>query len=338
MKIHYFQRYHSKENVSTANTMLLLYRLYSYSPNKFYQFLKSSEFFSGTFEPEISFTMQKKSESSIPDAIIFQDSFKIVVETKLYNKFDLDQLERHLSSFKDEHFKILISLAPEQMPEDKLSQFKSVLSEYNRDKNIHIIHVNTTFENLANAISRIIDERDYEMQEVLEDYLDYCYYDGLIPASDAWKIMRMQLAGTTFNFNIKEGVYYDSAEHGFRSHDYLGLYTGKSVRAIGKVCARITASLTENGMQYIAEYGELTDERKQKIIDAIEDSVSYGYDLKAYAHRYFFVEKFYETDFKKTSLYPPMGTRIFDLSSILEMKELPSTEEIAKLLKSKTWE
>ena len=30
MKIHYFQRYHEKENVATANTMLLLSRLYQY--------------------------------------------------------------------------------------------------------------------------------------------------------------------------------------------------------------------------------------------------------------------------------------------------------------------
>lgn len=34
MKIHYFQRYHEKENVATANTMLLLSRLYSYSSDK----------------------------------------------------------------------------------------------------------------------------------------------------------------------------------------------------------------------------------------------------------------------------------------------------------------
>ena len=40
MKIHYFQRYHTKENVSTANTMLLLSRLYQYSPDRFFLFLK----------------------------------------------------------------------------------------------------------------------------------------------------------------------------------------------------------------------------------------------------------------------------------------------------------
>ena len=41
MNIHYFQRYHRKEDVATANTMLLLSRLYSYSPTVFYTFLKN---------------------------------------------------------------------------------------------------------------------------------------------------------------------------------------------------------------------------------------------------------------------------------------------------------
>ncbi|MBQ4529583.1 MAG: hypothetical protein IJA36_03070 [Lachnospiraceae bacterium] len=44
MKIHYFQRYHEKENVVTANTMLLLSRLYAYSADKFFRFLKSEYF------------------------------------------------------------------------------------------------------------------------------------------------------------------------------------------------------------------------------------------------------------------------------------------------------
>lgn len=35
MNIHYFQRYNQKENVASANTMLLLSRLYFYSSDKF---------------------------------------------------------------------------------------------------------------------------------------------------------------------------------------------------------------------------------------------------------------------------------------------------------------
>ena len=98
MKIHYFQRYHGKENVATANTMLLLSRLYTYSPDKFFRFLKS-EVFSGAFEPEIVFTLQEKSVDSVPDATIMQEGFKIVVETKLTDWFHSDQLMNHLKAF-----------------------------------------------------------------------------------------------------------------------------------------------------------------------------------------------------------------------------------------------
>lgn len=153
---------------------------------------------------------------------------------------------------------------------------------------------------MANAIQDVIDDRDYEMQEVLDDYLNYCYTDGLIPVCDSWKYMRMQLAGTTFDFNLEESVYYDKAERGFRTHDYLGLYKNKSVRAVGKVCARVTAVESEDGVKYNAEYGELTEERKEKILLAMQDGDSHGYDLRSVEHRYFFVERFYETDFKKS--------------------------------------
>ena len=83
MNIHYFQRYHNKENVVTANTMLLLSRLYNYSSDKFYRLLKTY-FFGESFEPEISFALQERSDESVPDAAILQPSFKIIVETKLH--------------------------------------------------------------------------------------------------------------------------------------------------------------------------------------------------------------------------------------------------------------
>ena len=337
MKIHYFQRYHEKENVATANTMLLLSRLYSYSPDRFFRFLKS-KFFSDSFEPEIVFTLQEKSVKSIPDATITQEAFKIVVETKLSDWFYSDQLVRHLQSFGDEKYKVMITLAPEPMAEEKLADFEAKLKEYNAAQKHPVIHMNTTFEHLANAIQEIIDDRDYEMQEVLDDYLNYCYNDDLITASDSWKFMRMQLAGTTFDFNVRENVYYDNAERGFRAHDYLGLYKNKSVRAVGKVVARITAIETENGVRYNAEFGNLTYERKEKIRLAMEDGDSHGYDLRNIEHRYFFVDRFYDTDFKKVTPRAPMGTRIFDLSALLDMTKLPTdTAVIAALLKEKFW-
>ena len=131
MKVHYFQRYHGKENVATANTMLLLSRLYGYSSDKFFKLIKSellkSEFDSNSFDPEIIFGLQAKSQDSIPDAVITQDSFKIVVETKTLSSFNKNQLLRHLKSFGDEKYKVIITLATAPMAEKIKSSFDSVV-------------------------------------------------------------------------------------------------------------------------------------------------------------------------------------------------------------------
>ena len=53
------------------------------------------------------------------------------------------------------------------------------------------------------------------------------------------------------------------------------------------------------------------------------------------------MEKFYETDFRKTSKSAPQGNRLSDICQVLEIKdskELPDTEKIAEALKNKTWE
>ncbi len=156
MKIHYFQRYHEKENVATANTMLLLSRLYSYSPDKFFRFLKS-EFFSDSFEPGIVFNLQEKSAHSIPDATITQEGFKIVVETKMSDWFYSEQLIKHLESFGDQKYKVIITFAPELMADNKKSDFERQLREYNIKQTYPVIHINTTFELLVNTIQDIID-------------------------------------------------------------------------------------------------------------------------------------------------------------------------------------
>lgn len=70
----------------------------------------------------------------------------------------------------------------------------------------------------------------------------------------------------------------------------------------------------------------------------MEDALSYGYDLKKYKHKYFFVNKFYETDFRKVSKGGSMGARIFDLTKILNTDKLPEVDQIAEILKEKTWE
>ncbi len=277
MKIHYFQRYHQKENVATANTMLLLSRLYSNSPSNFFLFFQSL-FLSDTFEPEIVFNLQEKSRYGIPDATITQEGFKIIVETKLSGDFDVDQLLRHLESFDDQKYKVLLTLAPEPMYCKWKDEFDEKLKDFNLKHKYPVQHVNTTFEEIHNKVHASIEDRDYEMRGVLADFLDYCNDDNLIKGADSWKRMRMQLAGATFDFNFNNNLYYNDYDRKFSPHKYLGLYKNKSVRAIGKIIAIITRTFSEEEFKYDSELGELTEERKHLIEEAIEDGKMYGLD------------------------------------------------------------
>ena len=150
--------------------------------------------------------------------------------------------------------------------------------------------------------------------------------------------MRVQNSDETFDFDFENDIYYDKEVRGFKNYGYIGLYKDKSVRAIGKICARIIAFEKDNELVFESEYGEITDERKEKISEAIKDSVNHnGYDLKTIRHRYFFVDKFYGTDFKKESKGALQGAKKFDLSEYVGTEELPDTAEIANILNGKYW-
>ena len=66
-----------------------------------------------------------------------------------------------------------------------------------------------------------------------------------------------------------------------------------------------------------------------------EIAKKYGYDMTN--SRYFVVDEFYETDFKKETPYAPMGSRMFDLTEVLGTDKLPSTKDLADQLRKKTW-
>lgn len=53
--------------------------------------------------------------------------------------------------------------------------------------------------------------------------------------------------------------------------------------------------------------------------------------------KYFFVEKFYETDLKKITPRVPMGTRIFDLTQVLGTEGIPDTDKLTQHLMNESW-
>lgn len=339
MKVHFFQRYHSKENVATANALLLLTRMYASSAVEFFYFLSNYILPYGT-EAEISFELQKKTKTkrSVLDACISQPSFKIAIETKLDNNFDMQQLEKHLDVFDSERYKILLTLDPEELNSNEKNDIKRILKEYN-DKNGNkiVIHRHLTFQDLVAKVGDCLGNDNREMKQILADYNTCCFQSGLI--SNADKMMRVRLAGDTFDANKRLNLYYDPSSKGFSGHEYLGLYKDKAVRLIGKIQAVVDAEVIDgNEIEYSVRRGKLTDDIKNRIKEAIEDSKQYGYDLDNVQHCFFVVEKFYDTFFEKTSAGALMGIKFFNLSDVLNKKVLPNNvSRIAEELRTKTW-
>lgn len=338
MKIHYFQRYHSKENVDTANTMLMLSRLYQYNADKFYLFLNDL-ILKESDTVEINFDLQHSGNSSVPDAVISQKSFKVVVETKLYNNFSQNQLLNHLKQFNTEEIKVLLTLDPLPIKTNFLEEFKKSLEEYN-SQNIEklltpIKHIHITFNELIKSIEDVIDDRDTEILDILDDFKSCCMEEGLIPDGDNW--MRAVCSGTTLNDNLELNLYYDKVSQGYSQHGYVGLYNKKRIIAIGKLSKIIKASYQNNQFTYsLIEGSEITEQDLNNIKEAISRSEKYGFsDEEKY---YFLVDKFIETNFIKASKYPLWKAKLFNLSEILNVDELPDVENIANILKNKTWE
>jgi hypothetical protein len=284
---------------------------------------------------EIDFDLQSKTESSIPDATITQSSFKIVIETKLRNQFSFKQLMNHSAAFSDERYKTLLTIAPYLMKDEEKREFEEELDKFNKENKTQINHINMTFEKLIKEVYNVVDETDFQMLEILTDYEEYCNQGNLIP--DGWKRMCVQLAGTTIRINTKLNLYYNNIDRGFSPYEYLGLYSNKAVRYIGKITSIITTIKKENELTFNIEKGELSEEMKRKIEEAIEDAKQYKYDLTTVDHRYFFVEEFIDTFFEKKTKYAPMGTRMFDLTELLRTEKIPKVREIAEKLKEVTW-
>ena len=332
MKIHYFQRYHGKENVHTSNTMLLLSRLYQFSTAKFYRFLAA--LLPDNADIELSFTIQDAAGGgTVPDATIAQASFKIAVETKLSGSFRMEQLAGHLRAFGNEDYKVLLTLDPRPMRATQKEALDALLAAHNAAGG-YVIHRHLTFEDIISQINEVIDDRDYEFQDILEDYREYCSDSRLLLSG--WKRMRVRLASDSLAINLRYNLYYNKPG-GYTEHDYLGLYDKKSVRAIGKIYA-VAAGWMENGTLVMeAEKGELTEDMRDRVRMAITEAQAIGHPVHTTKELYFFVEKFYETDFTKSTKGALMGAKFFDLCQLLGAETLPDTAEIAKRLHGASW-
>lgn len=328
--IHYFQRYSQKENVVTNNTLLLLARLYELSPDKFQAVLNA--IFQREIEVGVGFTQQtrREGEGSVPDGLIRQRSFQIVIEAKRGNDFSANQLIAHLKSFTnaDQHF--LLAIGASLPSNGVLEEVKQAAAALKKNISVEMI----SYTQLIEIIEGEMDERDYEFQRLLSDYRDFCNELGLLPIDKY--LMRLVLANKSKKENLKYNIYYD--QRGFRDHKYIGLYGEKAIYAVGEIENIIQPEISENDLKINWSKSEVTEEQKEKILQ-IEKFVfeNKGWNIRQ-GHYFFCVKEFFVTDYKKSTPRAPMGTKFFNLKNILNVDPLPSTAQIAEILKEHTWD
>lgn len=336
--IHYFQRYSSRENTVTNNTLLLFSRLYHQDIVKFNQFINDLSD-SGAINAMVRFEQQTKGKQSVPDGAIKQESFKIVIETKLYDQENIDQIIKHADSFEDEKHKFLLLINVHKISTDFERDIRKRLTE--KDENIELI--DTTFEDIINGFRIVINDYDTEMNMIIDDYEDYCNSENLISIED--KLMRALPVGDTLKHNFKYQLYYAPANRSYsRQHKYLGLYNQKEIKGIGEIQLIVDAEYSKETEELsyckVIQGNEelLTDNIKNNIIQSMIDGESeFGYQIYK-GYRFFIVPEFIKTNFKKNSPGGLLGAKYFDLTEYGFSKKDINSKLIADKLGKEAWE
>jgi hypothetical protein len=325
--IHHFQRYSSKENVITNNTLRLLGQVYNDEPERL-ETLLGSVVDGTTVDIDLQMAQQESGPDSIPDGALFQPSLRIVLETKRGNSFSTDQLKRHLHAFDGEDQKVLLLLTPREVESDDLDEVREAAQERNA------VFGNVTFDDLIGALigeDGIVSEYETDLRSIVRDYESFCSEQDLLPDDD---VMRAVPCGDTHELNVEQDLYYMPASRGYRSHQFIGVYSDMSIHHIGRLVKDVEVDRVGSSLE--GETEDLTEDQLGRIRGAMDQrpGIEQG-------HRFMLVDEFYPTDFSKASKYGMRGAQYFSLREHLgigESGDLPSTEEIAERLEYASWE
>lgn len=326
-KIHYFQRYSSPENTVTNNTLQLFSRIYDYSPGHASKFL--SQITDEQVDIGVEVNQQTKGQNSIPDGVILQRSFKLVIETKNKSKSTESQLIKHASSFDDESLKILILLSKKSLSNSKKKSLVKKLGGQYPD----VIFSNVTFKNICDVIEDLFEDYEFEIKSVIDDYVEYCNDTKLFDQSK--NLLRVVPCNNSLKINKKHGIYYHPSDRGYTKHKYIGMYSNKEVHNILEVNSVFDVKKEGGKLEKKLIEGENTDKYDVRIEGIIRDAKeTIGHDIEK-NHR-FFCGDIESTSYKKSSKYGIQKSKFINLEN--KDVKYDTIKELATKLDGQTWE
>ena len=329
--VHYFPRYSQPENFATNNTLLLFHRLYESNRYTFHKFLKQLVDDQQIAEIGLQLSQQTRTGRSIPDGYLSQDAIKICIEAKNSAKaFYEDQIGRHLDGFREGASGYLILLSP-HLPEIE-QQIWQRLSEAAKGKNVELIQL--TFSKIVDCFRDSLRDFDSELQELIQDFEDYCSESGLIDTDVT--TMFVPPCGKSHEINVAQKLYFCPSTWSRRKTAFLGIYYDKAVRHVGRVAK--VAYCERNG-ELIATAADgtalqLSEDEKQRVNAAMDSAMEQnGWDILQ-GNQFYLCSEMLKTNFKKESSGGIQGHRYFDLKDYGQTKDLA---EIARMLTQETW-
>lgn len=335
-EISLFSGYSQKENLVTNYTGLLFKLIYEENPELFEEFIQN--IFPNILVGPI-FSQQQKVRNSVFDLVINQAPFSIVIETKLTDWFYDDQLTRHLEGMREKYIhENVYLLLLSNFSYDEQIKYDERFPEANKVAKVNNIEMKQiSFEELGKLLNNL--NLTPMLERFVKEYQEFLEQKNLL---STWKkIMKAVPVGDTLELNKKYNIYYNP-KYSYTSFQYLGLYNNKAIREIGKIIKIVDRDFIEEKLEYKVIYpGEnvdLLESEKIEISNIVEEAKNIGHDIND-GYRFYIVEKFEKTNYKKYSIGGLQGHKNFNLENILNTDiEQLTTLEIAKLLeKSNDW-
>ena len=338
----FFPPYKQRENLITNNTLVLLSQVYRTAPSLLEQLMVT---LSGDDRIALGprFNNQAKMGHSVPDAVISQAGFNIFIETKPHGNLTRKQVGNHLKSIaEDTEDASLLLLTIDPVDESAFGK---------EDYPVNLIAV--TFGELVEGVKELTSDHRAELNAVLEEYESYLAEEGLLPKSNNVMLVNPVKSDAGFNcleFNMGVGVYHDQQNRSKRMSPYLGLYSKKSIRAVGSVLCVVDAKVDRDGSVEIVNEHDCGWSFARKFQKSDQDRVAEAarkspYDLYGEVERYWLTDGFVETNYIKESKGGIQGHMYFQLDhpdmpekvKALFDGDMPSSKDIAQILRGQKW-
>lgn len=237
-----FSGYSIRENRVTNYCLLMLRMIYEENP-KFLGLVLS-----GLIDPEMAnrvgvyFRQQSQRGASTPDGVILQSGIAIYIETKNWDWFYDDQLDRHLDAISKEHGETKILLALGNFEEDEEDRFKPLRERVKAKYSDSVVFEAVTFESLVKALGELPLPKN--LQDAVQQFKEFLDEESLLPTWKHW--IDVVSCGKIPEDVLEWNVYMCPATGGAYSHSrckYFGMYRNKCIEKVALIEAVVDVDL-----------------------------------------------------------------------------------------------